>query len=67
MEKAEKVENHGLEQLLIDGKLNYLGIRPFNQYPIFSFENMGVFAALKKRLNSTLFFSEWQKHPSFQN
>ena len=48
MEKAEKVENHGLEQLLIDGKLNYLGIRSFNLYPIFSFEKMGVFATLKK-------------------
>ena len=29
MEKVEKVENLGLEQLLIEGKLNYLGIRPF--------------------------------------
>ena len=48
MEKAEKVENHGLEQLLIDGKLNYLGIRPFDLHRIFSFENMCVFATLKK-------------------
>ena len=46
MEKVEKVENHGLEQLLIDGKLNYLGIRPFDPYPIFSFEKRGVFLPL---------------------
>ena len=32
MEKVEKVENLGLEQLLIEGKLNYLGIRPFNLF-----------------------------------
>ena len=48
MEKVEKVENLGLEQFLIEGKLNYLGIRTFNLYPILSFEKMGVFATLKK-------------------
>ena len=48
MEKVEKVENLGLEQLLIEGKLNYLDIRPFNLYPIFSFEKMGTFATPKK-------------------
>ena len=56
MEKVEKVENLGLEQLLIDGKLNYLGICSFNLYPTFSFEKMGVFATLKKEVELDLFF-----------